>query len=415
MATYDVGLDYSFADGGSVLIDSPSGGTNTSTRLTVKPDDIVRFTNNHGSFGATIAGQSTARFNTSSLSVSAGTNGNLTVDASPTFANDQSNITINGVTRSFYYSVISNVDDTPSDFDIGKPVVSADLSTVYEFEPFVVTGINAPTDISIVNGQFKKGSTGSWITESTVEVNDIVYCRGESNSGYASGFNVILTIGTVQDANPITTKNNPDAGERILFPKTVRPISISDLTNFFAAPVGHFINPPRYMSAFRRGGDHVPDIPENAAVADTNQANDNTLGDFLTGTATTVYFDKYPINKSDFQLTDNANPSAQVAWNAGNNDWTLGYSPLTKYNVEYRYEITENVGAKYGSGVVFAGLNGPAGDYAVNNVGFSVSKTVSQYTEREYSGVVKIFMKSLINPLLVLETEVSYTLDFYYN
>jgi hypothetical protein len=414
MATYDVGLNYTFADGGSVLLDS-ANGTSSSSRMVLNPSDIVRFTNNHGSFSATIAGQSNARFNTSSLSVSAGTAGNLVVDASPTFANDQSTITMNSRTRTFYYSVISNVDDTPDAFDIGKPVVSANLSTTYEFEPFVVKGINTSVAISIVNGQYKKGASGTWTSSnSTVVLNDIIYCRGTSNSGYASGLNVILTIGTVQDANPITTKNNPDAGERIYFPKTSRPVGISDLTNFFAAPVGHFINPPRYMSAFRRGGQHVPDIPENSSVADTNQANDNTLGDFLTGTATTVYFESYPQNKSDFQLTSNSNPSAQVSWNA-ENDWSLGYSPLTKYNVEYRYEITENTGAMYGSGVTFAGLNGPAGTYAVNNVGVSVSKSVDQYSEREYSGVIKIFMRSLINTSLVLTSEVSYTLEFYYN
>jgi hypothetical protein len=309
--------------------------------------------------------------------------------------------------------VTNPVDKVPDDFDIGEPVYSADLSTRYAFAPFIVKGINASTYIRTTNCQFKKGSNGGWQTSSNVNANDVIYVRSTSANIHAKQTSCSINIGGRVDVNTIQTKRDPVDGDRIYFPKTARPLSVRDLTTFFAAPIGHFSNPPRYMSAYRRGGVHVPNIPENSAIADTNQSNNNTLGDFL-GSATTLYFDRYPSNKDDLKNTIGGHKTAKVEWNAYF-DWSLGYSPLSKHNVEYRYVLTEKTGYGLSQGVTFTSNSGAPSSYSANNEAFEVKITSSgtRGREFEYKGTVTVYMRSLINSSVVLTTQVSYTLQFY--
>lgn len=410
MAQYTVTYDYDF-ETQSIEMSTPSGGSNSFARLKLKRSDTVIFRNNSTSYSG-VSEADANKFSPTSFTVSPNSSTTMTVLSSAALGQDNLTIGLRSKTKVLYVEVISSTDTTPTPFDMGKPVFAADLSTSYTFESFVVKGINAATSLTTQNCKISVNGSAPTSTTSTVNYNDVVYAVATSASGYAQQTQSSITIGGVTDYNYITTKNNPNAGARIYFPKTSRPLSLKNVTEFFAAPVSNYpANAPRNMSAYRRGGLHVPNIPENSGITDTNQANSLKLGMFL-GSATTVYFERYPANKSDFQNTINSSRTAAVSWNA-NSDWALGFSPLTKYNVEYRYEITENTGAIYGSGVTFNSNTGSPGTYNNNNYTFSVNKTSAANTEREYSGIVKIFMRSIINPALVLTAEVSYTLEFY--
>jgi hypothetical protein len=413
MAQYNVNIDYISESGFSqVTIGGPNGGTTSGDRLTLTPNDTIRFYNNDSS-AANITGVSTARFTASSVYVSANNSGTLTVKSSPTFGNDSATIYLRDASATLYIEVVNPVDRVPDSFDIGQPVYSADLNTVYNFAAFIVKGINAATNISAYNCSFRKGGSSSWVTSSTVNADDLVYVRSTSSSNHEVQTSCSINIGGTVNSNTIQTKRDPVNGDRIYFPKTTRPVSLRDLTVFFAAPIGHSSNPPRYMSAFRRGGDHVPNIPENSSIADTSQANNNKLGDFL-GSATTLYFDRYPSNKSDLRNTIGGHQIAKVEWNAFF-DWSLGYSPLTKHNVQYRFVITEYSGFGLSQGVTFSSNSGSPGTYSANNEVFEVKVTSSGTLGREfeYKGKVTIYMRSIIDSSVILTTEAAYTLQFY--
>jgi hypothetical protein len=406
MAQYNVTLNYDPSFGGLIIIDSPSGGTSSGDPLVVSPNDTIVFTNNNAN-SATVSGQSTNRYNTSNLAI-AGNNANtLTVLSSYTDGTDTATIAIGTGTSPFYLSAVGGVDTVPDSFNIGKPVTSAQRSTIYEFLPFNVEGITDTANISATGCQFKKGSGGAWITSSTVGPNDTIYVRATSSSSYNTTTSMSIYIGGVGDSNTIRTKNNPSDGARLYFPKSSRPVSLTDLSNFFSAPVGT-ANTVRIMSAFRRGGLHVPDIAENSGIADTNQSNNLTLGQFL-NSATIFTFDRYPKNKWT-NIGEGGARAGGVSWTA-DLDWELGYSPLTKYNVEYRYEITRNTNYS-GDVETFTSSGAATGTYAANNFAFSVQGTAPSGKARYYSGTIKIFMRSLINSSLFLTTEVEYELSF---
>ena len=413
MTQYTVTVDYDF-ETRQLQIFSAYGGTNSMARLRVKASDTILFINNDSGGTVTVSLIDSNKFTPTSKNINSNTTGIISCLSNAVLGIDNFNIgSTRRVSKPLYVEVISSTDTTPTPFDIGNPVTAAEVNTGYSFEQFTVRGINAPTSLTTLNCKVSVNGSAPTSTSSTVNLNDIVYVRATSSTSFASTVTQSVTIGGVTNTNTITTKNNANANAKIYFPKTSRPISLKDVTQFFAAPV---TNPtaiaPRNMSAFRRGGLHVPNITENNGVADTNQANNLKLGSFI-GSATTVYFDRYPTNKNNAVNVTSAAGTASVLWTS--NDWTLGYSPSTKYNVQYRYEITENPADNdmRRTGVTFNSNTGTPGTYATNNSTFSVNVASGRGLEREYSGTIKIFMKSIINPALVLTTEVRYALLFY--
>ena len=411
MAQYLVNYFYDF-ETQSIEMSSPSGGLNSMARLKVKQSDTIRFTNSDSSYSG-VSGGDANKFSPQSFTVSPNTSVTMTVLSNAVLGQDNLSISLRSKTKVLYVEVISSTDTTPTPFDIGSPVIAAELNTGYSFEQFTVRGINAPTSLTTLNCKVSVNGSAPTSTSSTVNLNDIVYVRATSSTSFASTVTQSVTIGGVTNTNTITTKNNANSNAKIYFPKTSRPISLKDVTQFFSAPVTNSTAiAPRNMSAFRRGGLHVPNITENNSVADTNQASDLKLGSFI-GSATTVYFDRYPTNKNNAVNVTSAAGTASVLWTT--NDWTLGYSPSTKYNVQYRYEITEDPANNdmQRTGVTFSSNTGTPSTYAANNSTFSVNVASGRGLEREYSGTIKIFMKSIINPALVLTTEVRYALLFY--
>jgi hypothetical protein len=408
MATFSITITF---DGGTTTVTTTSGdGTSSFDPLVVQRSDVLNFSN-VGIGVASITGPNTDKFTPTSLNISANGSGTITVLSNATFGSDSFIVTKGGSTDSLWLSVISSDDTTPSAFDIGSPVASAELSTSYSFAQFLVKGITDPTTWTSTNCTVSVNGSAPTSTSGTVNLNDIVYVRGTSSSAYSTSTTQTLVIGGVSNSNTITTKSDPGEGARIVFPIPVGTgnVRLTDLTNFFSAPVGHFSNPPRSMSDFRRGGLHVPDITENSGIANTTQTNDNTLGDFR-GSKSTFLFITYPSNKSDAKNTINGAQSAQVSWSA-TSDWSLGYSPFSKYNAEYRYVLVEDSGIW--TGVTFTSVTGTPGTYAAANISFSVQEDAPQNVERDYSGTVTIQARSLIDPSIILTADVRYNLFFY--
>lgn len=407
MAQYNVTVNYEpfFS---SIIVTSNSGGTAPNNRLVLAPNDTVVFTNQYSS-NATVSGQGTLRFNTNNLLVPANGSGTLTVKSTATSGTNDASIFLAGDTFAFYFEVVSNVDLTPDSYDMGQPATSVEPSIVYSFAPFIVRGISEAVSIGSTNCQFQKNGAGSWFTSSSVAPNDSVQVRATAPSSFNTILNMSMNIGGVTDSNTLRTKNNPADGTRLYFPKTTRPVSLKDVTQHFAAPITA-PQTDRVMSNFRKGGPHVPNIPENLAVTDTNQNNDLTLGQFLTGTATLFTFDVYPQNKFISIGTRTGTRTLGLNWSS-NIDWELGYSPLTEYNVEYRYVHTPEVNL-FGETVTFSSSGPSTGSYSSLNTTVSIAASAPPDKFRYFSGKITMYMRSLINPNLILTEEFQYALQF---
>jgi len=409
MANYNVTIDaVDFGGGPQLFVQSPDGGLSSNDRLVVAPNDTVKFTNQYSS-NATISGQGTARFNTNNLLAAANSFGTLTVNSGATSGTNNATIFLAGQSFAFYFEVVSSIDLTPDAYDMGQPARSVEPSSTVYFAAFVVRGISQSVGITSNNCEFQKSGTGSWLTNSSVLPNQQIQVRATAPSGFAETLPLSMSIGGVNDTNNLITKNNPADGMRLYFPKTQPPVSLKDVTQHFAAPITA-PETDRVMSHFRRGGDHVPNIPENSQVADMNQNNDLKLGQFLTGTATLFTFESYPQNKFQSVSTSVGTRNLSLNWSA-ETDWLLGYSPLTKYNVEYKFTHTPDINL-FNEPVTFSSSGPSTGSYSSSNFRVSITASAPPDKYRYFTGKITMYMRSLISPYPVLTAEFEYALQF---
>lgn len=422
MAT--VNITYDLADGGSLVIDT--GGTNSlANPLILLANESVNFVNLSSGVGnrdVTISSLRADQFTSSSnFTIAKGSSTSRSILNSPAFTSDSVTITAGSFTEILYIDVDNGIDDSPNSFSIGVNIFAAELNTSYEFPEFRMSGTNVDVAASIVGGQFahrtNSGSYGTWLTSAAaVPPGSWLKVRGTSSSAFASTLQITLTLGGVADFVTVKTKINPQDGTKILFPHTSPGISLKKVTEFFSAPLSAILqgaNPPRFMSAFRRGGLHVPDITENLAIADTNQANNLDLSSFE-GAYTSFYLINSPQNKSQGTNVLGGSQTASLSWTTLI-DWTLGYSTEMRYNAEYRFELEEIVGTgpTAGSGAVLSASTATPGVYSPNNTSFAVSATSTGTFEEEFSGEVVMYIRSLLDSNIVLTHRVGYTFNFY--
>lgn len=95
-------------------------------------------------------------------------------------------------------------DTTPDAFDF-TAVTGADRSTLYVSNTVTISGINAPSPVTVSGGQYRKNG-GSWTSTAGEVVNgDVLQVRGTSSASYLTPVNVTLTVGGVSDTFTITT------------------------------------------------------------------------------------------------------------------------------------------------------------------------------------------------------------------
>jgi hypothetical protein len=145
--------------------------------------------------------------------VQGGANKKVTADQIKTFAAAQISALqaqIDALTPPSGYSyVISAIDTTPTAFSF-TDVTGAAVSTVYESNEIVVSGINSPAPISITGGQYRikpsGGSYGSYTSAAgTVSLGDTVQVKHTSSAAGVTAVNTVLTIGGVSDTYTTTT------------------------------------------------------------------------------------------------------------------------------------------------------------------------------------------------------------------
>lgn len=160
--------------GGSYSINSENDVDFVSENGEVLPNDVVRLRH------------------TSSASIATATETLLTVG--------QPGDTVSAVFRS-----VTVGDTTPDQFtfvdQFGVPT-----ATLVTSASVTITGINAPTSISVDGGEYEINGDGNWTTEAgTVNNNDTVRVRHVSSEEPATDTSTMLTVGTINDTFTSTT------------------------------------------------------------------------------------------------------------------------------------------------------------------------------------------------------------------
>lgn len=136
-------------------------------------------------------------------------------------------LNVGGVTDTF--SVTTVLDQTPNAFNF-TAVTGAALNTtvVHPGGARTISGINAPTPISIVGGAYQINNTGAWLTTAgTVNNGDVVNVRRVTGGAYSTAYVATLTVGSFSTSFTVTTRPPPDI--------TPDPV---DWTNMFASYYG---------------------------------------------------------------------------------------------------------------------------------------------------------------------------------
>jgi hypothetical protein len=108
------------------------------------------------------------------------------------------------------------VDTIPNAFSF-VDATGADISTVVASDTITITGITAPTDISIVDGQYSING-GAWtVLAGLIENNDTLQVRRTSSGSFLTAVTTTVTIGGVFDAFSITTEAQDITPEPFVF------------------------------------------------------------------------------------------------------------------------------------------------------------------------------------------------------
>ncbi|PKF81449.1 hypothetical protein CW749_02075 [Vibrio sp. vnigr-6D03] len=117
-------------------------------------------------------------------------------------------LTIGGVSSTFVSgtkAATTTADTTPDAFTLGT-LTDVDLNTLVVSSSVTVSGINAPADISIVDGEYSINGGTFTSADGSVSVNDEVVVRHTSASNAASLQTSTLTIGGESAVFSTTTK-----------------------------------------------------------------------------------------------------------------------------------------------------------------------------------------------------------------
>jgi hypothetical protein len=115
--------------------------------------------------------------------------------------------------RETFHAPFYVADAVPNTFTF-TDVNDADLSTDYESNVVTVAGINAPTAVSIVGGQYRINGGAYTSSPGVVNAGDTVQAKAASSGVNSTAINVTLTIGGVADTFTVTTEADvPPVGD----------------------------------------------------------------------------------------------------------------------------------------------------------------------------------------------------------
>lgn len=319
-----------------------NGGT-SSNRLTMEEGDVLTVTHTLASSiflnNIVVDGFSTNQWTSgTSMSLSRGSSATRTIKTNPTEANISLSVNSTGYTGgTIFIQVLSSIDTTPDQFDIGANITNANPNQEYFIGSFTVSGINTGTTMSCsgtANTTTRIGTSGTKSSSNkTVFNGNVVYVFGDSSSNYNASTTATVTIGGVSDSATISTKVDPATGEVIPFPIGSGTISMDNIRSFFGPVSG-----TASLSNYYRGGSYIPNItsgtPNNSNIPTSGTIS---LSNFY-NSMTTLYFSEIASNKSNFQQTNSSGGEAGVSWNK-QNDWEVGFGPDMEDIVEYRITV----------------------------------------------------------------------------
>ena len=129
-------------------------------------------------------------------------------------------LTIGGISDTYTVTTVaaSGGDTTPDVFSFAD-VTGATVSTVYDSNAIVVSGITGAAPISITGGAYSINGGAYTAAAGTVAANDSVTVEVTSSASNSTAVNAVLTIGGVSDTYTVTTA----AGEATAPVNTVAP------------------------------------------------------------------------------------------------------------------------------------------------------------------------------------------------
>lgn len=311
---------------------------------------------------------------------------------------------------SLWIRIVDDQDGIPDPFDVGSNVTGVAPSSRIAGVPFVLTGLTTTTTATCSAGSDFVVNGGLLTTSATVKNGDRLQLYVTSASAWDTAVTGTLTIGGVSDSMVVTTVAQPSQNQLIPFPKSVLPISLNDVINFFGG--NSFEYPPKKnLRAYFKDGEYVPNINANLGIPSSGNL---ALSSFL-GSATALMFSQYPKSQNISGSTLSGSKTLALTWSvgiAGATGFDVGYGPGMKGAVEYRYTLQENSGNLLSTGVIFSSMTGSPTAWNSANSSVSLSQTHSN-AEHRYRGTLIIEIRSKFYPGVVVSATVHYTLNFY--
>lgn len=313
---------------------------------------------------------------TTSLSIARSASAQKTIKASPVLDKvDTIRASYRGKYDYFYVKVVNAANVDPFSF-ISQSLLLRD--TYYNSNIITVAGNASPADFTIsgtgIDRKFRVNG-GSWVTSATgVAAGSTIELRMKTPTGYAGTSRCTLTGGANNfQANwALTTEPSPDSGSTIYLGADSGQIKLSQLKT-------HFGGDGR-LKSYYKGSSLVPDISVNSGIP---SSGDISLQDFY-GSATTFYFRRAPVDKSDGGNTTSSPVSAYVNW-VHNTDFDFGYSMENNDNVEFKWVVTGDTND--------VTINGGGSTYSTSNNSISISHTSGTYVEYQLSGTITVYAR----------------------
>lgn len=410
MATFSVTV---YVNQNQVLV--LNGGTSGSRLELAEGDVLSVFHNSFLSSGGdiTVSGFSSSVWTSASdLVLAEGVTGTRTVKTGATGGTINLTCAETGSSNGTIFINITGEDTTPNSFSLGSDLTANPSETVY-FSPVTIAGMDASANVTatatngLVAYQNGTASQRTFATSKTgVSNGDVLLTQATAPTGYSQNKTFTLTVGTgpsTSDSAVVSTASDPASGEVLSLGISSGAIDMDSILDLFMGQNQAFwgYTRPSSMSNLYRSGSYVPNITANNSIPTSGTIS---LSQFYS-CQTSFYLTTPPPSKSVFTDTSGGGSTfnAQLYWELGT-DFEIGYGVGMKYNSELYYSVTQNVGSVSGT---------YATTYGIGNNSILLEKTVGANVEEFNSGVVTVFIRSLIDSSKVITRTFNYAINFF--
>lgn len=314
--------------------------------------------------------------------------------------------------KNFTANVSSNIDSTPDTFDLGSPQTQANPGSVYSADFVKVLGVTPATDISVTITNGAETSLDG-ITFSTAPkiayLDDVIYTRMVAPP-YGQSTTTTLSMNGVTDTWTISTRIDPENGQKLYFGRGTGDVKLSDIASFF----GVFdLFADLKLTNYYKNNTLVPDISENSTIPVSGEIK---LTNFR-GAATSFYFSEFPANKFERVNTLNAGTQTYYIPFDLDTDWNMGFGPGMNDASEFKMEFIEqwlSVGGGNRTANTDVTVFGTGKtSYSLHNNSFVLQVTAGQSVEKHYEGTMRIWARSSFDNNVTAFVDVNYEYFFF--